>query len=89
MTLLTEQKLSLNNLAQREGVNVSTAWRWVLRGVRGIRLESYCAGGRRYTTEPAWVRFCEATTAVAHGGPRTHSSRTTAADGAARRLACA
>jgi transposase len=92
MTLLTEQKLSLNKLAQREGVNISTVWRWVQRGVRGVKLDSYSAGARRYSTEQAWVRFCEATTAVAQGESRppletrTNRSRQASIDRAEREL---
>jgi hypothetical protein len=40
----------------------STAWRWVLRGVRGgIRLESFCIGGTRYTTPDMVQRFIDRT----------------------------
>jgi transposase len=78
ISLIDEKKLSLTELAKREGVHVSTVWRWVLRGVRGARLESFCAGGRRFTTEPAWIRFCEATTAastVAFPAPAWRTNR--------------
>jgi hypothetical protein len=55
--LLTEPRISLTALAHREGVHVSTVWRWCLRGVHGHRLESISIGQRRYTTEPAYRRW--------------------------------
>lgn len=38
-------------------VNLSTVWRWCLKGVRGRRLESVAVGGRRYTSREALTRF--------------------------------
>lgn len=35
----------------------STTWRYVLKGVRGRKLESAMIGGRRYTTREAIARF--------------------------------
>jgi Protein of unknown function (DUF1580) len=60
VALLTEDRLSLTELAQAEGVDVSTCWRWVQRGVGGIKLETFVRGGRRFTTRQAFARFCEA-----------------------------
>jgi hypothetical protein len=67
--LLEETRLSFAELAKREGVNVSTIWRWALRGVRGVRLEHFSRGGRRFCTLEAFTRFCEASTAAAGGQP--------------------
>jgi hypothetical protein len=67
--LLAERRIGFAELGKREGVNVSTVWRWALRGVRGIRLEHFSVGGRRYTTDEAFRRFCEASTAAAGGQP--------------------
>jgi predicted transcriptional regulator len=67
MTLLNERKLTLTELAKRQNINVSTCWRWAQRGVRGSRLETFSIGGRRWTTEEAFARFVEATTAAANG----------------------
>jgi len=39
----------------------------VFGGARGVKLESFSIGGRRYTTLEAFVRFVEATTAAAAG----------------------
>ncbi len=40
----------------------STWGRWILRGVRGVRLESVVLGGRRYTSVQALRAFAEALT---------------------------
>src|SRR5437868_8975624 len=55
--LLSEARMSLTQLAKREKVNVSTVWRWALRGCRGHVLESFRVGGRTYTTEAAFERW--------------------------------
>jgi hypothetical protein len=58
--LLTEPRISLTALARREGVHLSTVWRWCLRGVHGHRLESISIGQRKYTTLPAYERWIAA-----------------------------
>ena len=78
MTLLSEQRLTLNQLAKQEGVNPSTVWRWSLRGVRGVKLETFSVGARRFTTIEAFGRFVDGTTAAAKGEqppPRTSRQR--------------
>lgn len=40
--------------------HVSTLWRWRMRGVRGIRLETILIGGRRFTSREAIERFVAA-----------------------------
>lgn len=69
-----EQAIPLS-LAAREipnrrgsrGVNVATVWRWMQRGIRGIKLETILIGGQRMTTREAMRRFFAATTAAADG----------------------
>ncbi len=39
------------------GISVSTAWRWMLKGRKGHKLESLVAGGQRYTSREAVGRF--------------------------------
>jgi hypothetical protein len=56
-SMLVERRLTLQELARREGVSLSTTWRWILKGVRGRKLESLSVGGRRYTSEEAFLRF--------------------------------
>ena len=46
-------------------IHPSTAWRWVLRGIRGIKLESVLIGGRRHTSLEKLDAFFAATTAAA------------------------
>ena len=38
----------------------ATYWRWLLTGVRGVKLESMKIGGRRYTSLEAIERFLTA-----------------------------
>lgn len=89
MVLLTEERISVAKLARREKKSPVTVWRWTTRGVRGVKLETYCVGNRRYTTEEAWGRFVERTTAAANGEPipaRTVRERSRAIDCAEREL---
>ncbi len=37
--------------------HLSTAHRWRLHGVRGVKLETFLCGGRRFTTAQAIERF--------------------------------
>jgi hypothetical protein len=62
--LLEETRITLTELAKREGVNVATTFRWANRGCRGIRLETFLLGGRRFTTVEAFSRFVAQTTAT-------------------------
>ncbi len=55
------------NREGRRGVNVSTLWRWIQRGIHGVRLESTLVGGIRMSTRQALARFFAATTAAADG----------------------
>ncbi len=67
MVLLSEKRLSLTELARRERVAPPTIWRWYKKGVRGVRLETFVVGNRRFTTEEAFGRFVERNTAAANG----------------------
>lgn len=69
--------------------HLSTVWRWVLNGVRGIKLETFVVGCQRYTTKEAIERFIAATTAKANGEPtpvRTPRQRQRAVEAAEREL---
>lgn len=56
--------------------NVSTVWRWVQRGVRGVKLDTVLVGGRRYTSKEALQSFIEQSTAAADAPPvRTSRQR--------------
>src|SRR5262245_27081454 len=58
-----EQLLSIadacKSLPQRRGrpISFSTVWRWMRRGVRGVRLESMPVGGVLFTSSEALARF--------------------------------
>jgi hypothetical protein len=61
----------------------STLWRWILKGVRGQRLETVVAGGRRFTSVEAIERFCRNLTDPSKPTPaesRLHKARVKAAD---------
>lgn len=45
--------------------HLSTVWRFATRGVRGVRLNSFMSGGRRFTSVEEIHRFILATTAAA------------------------
>lgn len=67
--LLTETTLFLSDLPRRlprgpgdRLTHTSTALRWVLRGVGGVKLEAVRVGGRWVTSEEALARFVDAQT---------------------------
>jgi hypothetical protein len=71
MVTLSEQLLTLSAAARDlpgpsgRGLHVSTLWRWMQRGIRGVRLETCMIGGTRYTSREALERFVARTTAAA------------------------
>jgi hypothetical protein len=67
VALLTEKRYALSALAKRENVHISTVWRWVHRGSRGVKLGTMQVGGRTYTTDSLFAEFVRATTAAARG----------------------
>jgi len=67
--LLAENRVSMTELARQMGVTIPTIWRWRQRGIRGVKLETFLIGGRRFTTTEAHRRFVEAST-LAADGPR-------------------
>lgn len=69
-------------------VHVSTVHRWRLKGVKGIRLETFMRGGVRFTSQEALERFFAASTAAADGVPvsRTPAARGRAISAAEREL---
>lgn len=74
--LLKEKRLTLTELAREQNVSMPTAWRWSMKGARGVKLETMQIGGRRYTTQEAFQRFVERGTAAANGGSVTSATRT-------------
>jgi hypothetical protein len=55
--ILTETRLSPSQAAGTLDVSVGTVWRWLLKGVKGHKLESAIIGGRRFTSQESLSRF--------------------------------
>ena len=66
-TLLNEKRLPLAEVARRLEVSLPTVWRWAMKGVRNVKLETQVWGSKRYTTEAALERFSERCTQAANG----------------------
>lgn len=49
--------------------HAATIFRWHQRGIKGVRLETYVVGGKRYTSKEALRRFIERTTEARDGAP--------------------
>lgn len=47
--------------------HIATIYRWMLRGVKGVRLETCLVGGKRFTSHEALQRFSESVTRAAQG----------------------
>ena len=45
-------------------IHLATVYRWMSRGVRGVRLEWIRIGGHTFTSREALVRFVEATSTI-------------------------
>ena len=67
--VFNEDMISVSELPKSlpGSIHISTVFRWMKRGCRGIRLETVRIGGLRYTSKQAVLRFIEETTAVADG----------------------
>lgn len=59
MQLLDQQFISITEAAKLVPgrVHISTCWRWINRGVRGHRLQTWMIGGLRKTTREALEDF--------------------------------
>lgn len=97
--MLTQNLFPLSVAARRvpnrkggRGVSPPTPWRWAMKGVKGIRLESWMIGGIRMTSDEALERFFIAVTAAANGAPvqaRTPAARQRAIEAADAELSAA
>ena len=69
--IATEQLLSLRAASKLlpDNPNLSTLYRWFMRGCHGVKLETVLIGSRRYTSRESLQRFAERTTAAATGEP--------------------
>jgi len=68
--LESEERLDLSEALKKAGVQASiwSAYRWVIKGVRGVRLEAYREGGRWRTSREAVLRFLADSTEAALQG---------------------
>lgn len=59
LDLNEEKPFNFSTISKQHPIrpSVPTLWRWALRGLRGVRLETIKVGGRRYTTFEAIDRF--------------------------------
>jgi len=55
--LLNDNPQSPAERARSVGKHMSTVWRWMLHGVRGVRLPSHRVGGRRVILQSDWETF--------------------------------
>lgn len=87
MQLLQETRISVTKAAREIfHVNPATAWRWCLRGCRGIRLQSILIGGVRFTSREACDRFLAALNGNPSPQPPALPTRSPRAEAAARKL---
>ena len=77
---------TVSQLAIREGVHAATIWRWILTGVRGLKLRAVRVGGRRFVNEFDWLAFSAALNADLADAPEEKPAEVTVANstGAAR-----
>lgn len=61
------ERLTLNELAREQNVSPPTTWRWMTRGVAGVKLPCIYVGSKPYTTRSAFAEWCEAVTAAKRG----------------------
>ncbi len=61
-----EKPFNFSTINKRHPIHpsVPTLWRWALRGLQGVQLETVKIGGRRYTTFEAIDRFASRLTAL-------------------------
>ena len=84
---------TLVTLTQASGLlparpHLATIYRWMLRGVRGVTLETCMIGGKRYTSHEALQRFSDSLSNPARKAktPRPSVHRQRALDAADREL---
>jgi hypothetical protein len=86
--LLSEERLSLTQLAQEQRVSCPSTWRWSTRGVDGHVLETFKLGGKkRYTTREAFSRWVARINGEKVIGSETLAKRRGRASHAAKQLA--
>lgn len=66
-----ETLVQLAEVCKRFGIDKSTVWRWIKYGNNGVMLAARRIGGRWYTSEEAFQRFCDQVTAASLGEQST------------------
>ena len=62
-TLVPVQEICRERFGKR--MSLTTVWRWVRKGCRGVKLEAVMVSGRWWTTPAAFAGFISERTAVA------------------------
>ena len=60
MSILSSNRFTLREVAERCGVHPTTAARWITQGVRGRLLPAFLIGGRRFVLEEELKAFLRA-----------------------------
>lgn len=76
--LTLTEAAKLKTLPSRGGKrpSLNTVWRWAMKGIKGVKLETVRVGNAWCTSEPAVVRFIERLTAAYRGEPVVAAGRT-------------
>lgn len=81
---LIENRITLPQAARLLGVCPASVTRWVAKGARGIRLETFILGSRRFTNRRLLERFIAATNA--EGSPGMYAEPSTVTPGPLRAM---
>ncbi len=92
ISLERETLLSIRQAARRipgrrgKPIHVSAVYRWIQRGVDGVRLEVVRVGGTTYTSAESLQRFSEALTQARHGDQPSPTRLRTSSNNARKEL---
>jgi hypothetical protein len=86
--MLDEELLPLAEAAQSlpHKPHVATLYRWMSRGVRGVKLRTCLLGGRRYTSREALAEFIAETSRPAGAASEPTAPKIMAERGTAQKL---
>src|SRR5262249_8460860 len=76
---LDAPRIEIRTVAKRTGVDLTTAWRWILKGVRGVKLKSIRVGARRFVLERDLAAFLAELSAPPPPPPPSRRARAAAA----------
>lgn len=66
--IVRNRRISVQQLAAEQGVDVCTVYRWIRRGVRGIKLSTTTVGGRRVILRAVYEIWQQCITRRMDGG---------------------